>query len=66
MSHLYRATKAYQEQLKRDAQLDEAGNEVEPGEPRLTGSQLIKTLRALQRAKAARERRSAPPAWMQT
>ena len=66
MSHLYKATKAYQEQLLRDAQPGDAGSEVEPGQHGLTGAQLIKTLRALRQAKAARESRSAPPAWMQT
>jgi hypothetical protein len=66
MSHLYLASKAYQEQLQRDAEPDEAGSEVARRRSNLTGSQLIRTLRALRRAKAAQERSSAPPAWMQT
>jgi hypothetical protein len=66
MSHLYRASKAYQEQLLRDAQPGEAGSEVEPVQDRQAAIPLLKTLRALQQVKAIREGKSSPPAWMKT
>ena len=62
MSHLYRASKAYQEQLLRDAQ----SGEVEPVQDRPAAIPLLKTLRALQHVKAVRKGTSAPPAWMKT
>jgi hypothetical protein len=66
MSHLYRASKAYQEQLLRDAQPEEAGSKVEPGQHRPDAIPLLKTLRALQQVRAIREGKSVPPAWIKT
>ena len=62
MSYLYKATKAYREQLSRDAQPGEAGSEVEPGQHRLDAAHLLKTLSALRQAQEAREGQGAPPA----
>jgi hypothetical protein len=66
MSYLYEASKAYQEQLLRDAQPDEAGSEVEPRQRKLDAALILKILRSLRQAKAAQEGQSAPPAWMKT
>ena len=66
MSHLYEASKAYQEQLLRDAQPGEAGSAVEARQPKLDAALILKTRRALRQAKVAQEGQGAPPAWIQT